>query len=342
MPLAVRRRVLRQTSDKAREEARRSISLRSAGIGPKTEQRYSSAMARLVPLLERANSMDDLDSITEEWVEASWAKGVPLGILGDALCGAHYFWPQVKGFLKASWRLFRNWRRLEVLLRAAPLPLTVVKPMIGLAMELDFAEVAFLLALGYHCYLRTGEILRIKFSDISADSVQGVVRIPAGESGLRFNIEEAVAIYDKEVLRLWSILHAAYPRARGCIWSHTGEKFRKCFQELTFALHVEACSFQCYSLRRGGATHHYMTRRTIDAILIRDVDGEAFKLPACILKTAWLTLQTLNFPRKPQKSSNNTALDFIPLFLLERQRCVSDRGNPAHWRWFAFGKDSSR
>ena len=223
MPLAVRRRILRQPTNEARQRARRGISLRGSGIGPVTEQRYLSAMSRLLPHLEQASTMQELDTLAEEWIETSWETGLPLGIIGDALCGVHFFWPQCRGFLRGSWRLFRNWRRLEIPQRAPPLPVLVAKAMVGLCLELQQYRLGFIIALSFHGYLRTGESLRLQFADITADALQGVLRIPASKSGLRFNIEEAVAIYDSEVLQLWHCLHAASTQ---CKWIHMASQSR--------------------------------------------------------------------------------------------------------------------
>ena len=55
---------------------------------------------------------------------------------------------------------------------------------------------AFLLALGFHTYLRTGEILKLTAQDVALNSQHGVVTIRRSKTGLRFNIDEAVAIND--------------------------------------------------------------------------------------------------------------------------------------------------
>lgn len=79
------------------------ISLRDSGITFRTRQR-----TLLLPLLEGLTSLLDLDSTCEDW-----SLGTSLGIIGDALCGLQFYWPEVKG-QRSSWRLYKNWRRLEV------------------------------------------------------------------------------------------------------------------------------------------------------------------------------------------------------------------------------------
>lgn len=89
MPRAVRRPIKKGKSLAERQAARRGISLRGVGISATTEHRYNSAMSTLLPSLELAGCMDDLDPLCDEWIEAQWVAGTPLGIIGDALCGGY-------------------------------------------------------------------------------------------------------------------------------------------------------------------------------------------------------------------------------------------------------------
>ena len=108
----------------ARKPIRKSKTVaRDLGISPKTEARYNSALATLLPTLEKAGDVTTLDPLCEEWVEMQWiGEGAPMGMIGDALCGLQHYWPQLKG----------HWRRIEVIERAPPLPRPVALALIGL------------------------------------------------------------------------------------------------------------------------------------------------------------------------------------------------------------------
>ena len=264
------RPVIRLGTDAQRKAARQGISLRSAGLAEKTQERYLSALAKILPALESSQREEELDEICEEWVEQQWIAGAPLGLVGDALCAVHHYWPQMKGKIRSAWKLFRNWRRLEVPQRAPPLPVLVARALVGLALQLGCYEFGFLIALAFHAYLRTGEFLRLRFTDVQASRDTGVVNIQASKTGLRFNTCEAVAIYDKTVLDLWQKLcrHRTFAEDQ-LIWQKSGTAFRRQFGDFLLALNLGQCHFQPYSLRRGGATFHFMNRRTLEAILIR-------------------------------------------------------------------------
>eukprot|EP00435_Cladocopium_sp_Y103_P016708 s1499_g4.t1 len=270
MPRAVRRPIRKGKSLADRLAARHGISLRGVGIKPKTEQRYNSAVSLLLPILEEASTMDDLDPLCEDWIECQWSTGTPLGIIGDALCAVHFYWPQVQGYLRGAWKLYRNWRRIEVPQRAPPLPRWICRALVGFFLDREQPEMAFLLALGFHTYLRTGEILKLQVRDVHLSDRHGVVTIRRSKTGLRFNIDESVAIYDFTLLRLWELCHLAHALAPSdFVWRRSASAFRKLFYEGLDFFHLGSLGFAPYSIRRGGATHSFQVSQTIESILLR-------------------------------------------------------------------------
>ena len=63
--------------------------------------------------------------------------------------------------LRGSWKLCKNWRKIEIPQRAPPLPRYVCLGIIGHFLMKEQVTMAFLIALGFHAYLRTGEILKL-------------------------------------------------------------------------------------------------------------------------------------------------------------------------------------
>lgn len=295
---AGRRPITRGKTQAERVAARRGICLKGLGISPQTEKRYNSAAAQLLPTLEAINDLDELDIACEEWIEAQWVRGTPLGTIGDALCAIHYYWPQVKGYLKGSWKLYKNWRRIEVPQRAPPMPHCVVRAMIGFLLDRAQPKVAFLVALGYHTYLRTGEILRLQVKDVSLSNTKGVVSIAPSKSGLRFNTREAVAIYDQGLHQLWELCHLpSRMNPDSFIWPHSSASFRKIFQQTLESLQVSQEQFQCYSLRRGGATNDFMTKGTMEGIILRG-RWRSLSVARLYLEDGLSHLSQLRFPKQ--------------------------------------------
>lgn len=64
-----RERIPRKGTLAARRAAREGVSLRAVGISEKTETRYRAGVTLLLPFLEQAESLEELDPICEDWVE---------------------------------------------------------------------------------------------------------------------------------------------------------------------------------------------------------------------------------------------------------------------------------
>ena len=203
---AEHRQVLAGRSTAERISARAGICLKDCGLTLKTKLRYQAALRNLLPVIDSVASIDDLDPTCEDWVELQWSQGATLGSIGDALCGLQFYWPEVKGKLRGTWRLYKNWRRLEVPTRAPPISALIVQAFIGYLMRQEHYTGAFLIALGFHAYMRTGELLNLQFKDLQLGSKTGICTVRGGKSGLRNNIDEAIAIYDRSVLELGHIV----------------------------------------------------------------------------------------------------------------------------------------
>ena len=308
------RRIPRGRTANERRAMRSGISLRAMGISLK-QRRYLSAVALLLPCLQSCTHAEQLDALCEEWVEYQWEKGTPLGTIGDALSGLHFYWPQAKGWLRGAWKLFKNWRRIEAPVRAPPLPLRICQALVGVFLELQHIHMCFLVALGFHAYLRTGELLRLRFGDVSADLRQGVVTVRASKSGLRFNIDEAVTLTDRTILSFWQQLLHTRPDPTAFIWSRGARAFRAAFYQGLAVLDVSALQFQPYSLRRGGATHHFLQKRTVDSILIRG-RWRSLSVARLYLEDGLATLQQLQMSPRATALVSRFASPFHSTFLL--------------------------
>ena len=268
MPPAVHRQVLAGRTSKERAQAREGISLRDSGITEKTRLRYRSALSVLLPFITGIASSEELDQVVEE---LEWSRGSTLGQIGDALCGLQFYCPEFKGCLRGSWRLYKNWRRLEIPCRAPPISAVIVRAFVSLLLDNELVAGAFLVALAFHAYLRTGEALGLQFSDLQVNGSTGVVTIRGGKSGLRNNMDEAIAIYDGGVLQLARLAkllpHAQEPRSK--VWNQSASAFRKMFQRCIVHFELQKLELKPYSLRRGGATHDYMRQGILEPILLR-------------------------------------------------------------------------
>lgn len=257
---------------RARQRARRGIKLHDAGITKKTQERYYSAVSTLCKTVTDAASMDDLDDQVADWIQKEFELGAPLNTVADALSGLHYFVPATRRKMPMSWKLFGIWRKTEIPARAPPLPEDLLWAMMSAAVQNGQFDLASLLGLGFHCFLRTGELLAIRPIDLLLRNGKGVVHLPASKGGTRHNIKESVTIFDATlVVLLQDLLRRKKEKnlMRVPIWTRNGNAFRDEFSKLADFFGVSHLRFRGYSLRRGGATAFFNATGLMEKTLIR-------------------------------------------------------------------------
>eukprot|EP00435_Cladocopium_sp_Y103_P067105 s619_g29.t1 len=194
MPRNLPRVVLAARTRQGRQEQRRGIRLRDYTVTTRTKERYERAVGRILPFLEAQPDLADLDGIVCDYIELQWCRGETVNDIADCLSGLHFFWPHIKVLLRQSWRLFRSWRRVESPQRAPPITVWLVKAIVARAVDSNQLAFATLVALGFHCLLRTGELLALQFKDFECSDSCGVVSLFRSKSGSRTGAEEAVSI----------------------------------------------------------------------------------------------------------------------------------------------------
>ena len=261
-----------QATQADRKRARRNIVLEDVGITAATLDRYYVAVERLLPALDNVDTEHGLDDAIAEWVQMEFEDGTPLHLVADALSGIQHFEPYTKKRLPQSWRLYGIWRRYEIPFRAPPITQDLCLAMAGWCIQHNQLVMAGLILLGFHCLLRTGEILQLRPCDFVLDATGGIVSLPSSKSGVRNNSRESVVIRDPstlEVVRSMLELRIDQGFPRTPCWDKSGSAFRSLFRKLTVELDITALNLRPYSLRRGGATYEMQSHGLMERTLIR-------------------------------------------------------------------------
>ena len=82
-----------------------------------------------------------------------------------------------------SWSLYGIWRKYEIPFRAQPVTQGICLAMAGKCLEHQELTMAALLLLGFHCFLRTGEILQIRPATLCLTSSTGYFQSQAVKVG---------------------------------------------------------------------------------------------------------------------------------------------------------------
>lgn len=257
---------------RARQRARKGIRLLEVGVTPSTHSRYFTAVRKVLPLVEKCTSMDQLDDAIGDWIETVFAKGEPLNSVAGCLSGIHHFIPSTKRHLPLSWRLFGIWRRHEVPARAPPLTSDIVFAMASWAIQGLDLSFAGLILLGFHCFLRTGELLSLTANSLLLREGSGIVTLHVSKGGSRRRVQESVTIDDPTVYLVLEELVALRKQQRQShlpLWNASGSSFRKKFDDCLQHLMVGDLRFRPYSLRRGGATAFMQQTGSLERTLLK-------------------------------------------------------------------------
>jgi hypothetical protein len=153
-----------------------------------------------------ASSYDALDRQVVQFIEYLWAEGQPKSLAADTLSGIQHLLLR-KHILDGSWKLYGAWGKSEWPARAPPLTMFMVGALANLALLDGRTDYASLLLVGFHCFLRTMEMLGLHSTSVSIDDGgAGVLHLGETKSGKRKGAEEMVTTLDPSVIGLLTML----------------------------------------------------------------------------------------------------------------------------------------
>ena len=272
MARAVQWKIISKRTKQERQQQRRFINLRDAGISKATQERYYIGLTHLLPCLAAIRSLLQLDEKVSDWVQACWEAGESLHIVSDALCGLHFFEPWTKKGIPTAWRLFATWRKLEFPARAPPITAYIIYSLASYAIGHKDLSFAVMLLLGFFGLLRTGELLQLCPNDILVGRKQIIISLFDTKTGKRDNVSEMVSFFDDftyETLLAFQDFRRTHKTFLTPIWSFSGQHFRDQFKRYLKKFDLLQHNFRPYSLRRGGATYVFQQTGSMEVALLK-------------------------------------------------------------------------
>ena len=215
--------------------------------------------------------LSQLDAAISDWVESMWTAGQPQYLVADALSGLSFYEPWTKRQFPNAWRLFSVWRKLEVPSRAPPFTAELIRSLATYAYRHDDLLFAAVFLLGFYGLLRTGEILNLATDDILVNSSHIIVSLQNTKTGKRKGCQEVIHVDDEftiEVLSAVLDLRESQGLTHFPLWPYSSALFRKRFNFYCGKFGLQSFAFRPYSLRRGGATHHFQESRSMESTLV--------------------------------------------------------------------------
>jgi hypothetical protein len=271
-----KRQVLAAKTKQERKAARVDLGeLKNLIIKPSTETRYKNACLMFFEWLVLGcwvfpKCPVALDEKLGAFISDLWQEGEAKSTASNLLAGMQHYSPTLKRRLPISWRLISAWQKTELPCRAPPLTWELVKAFCGRALALLRPDVAAAILIAFHCLLRTGEMLKLTAGSFAFASNynSGVINLGKTKVGQRLGINESVTIEEPLVCKF--IAARCLSLAPGDLLLPKGQTdFRTIFAKIGKELLLEEFNFKPYSLRRGGATHHFRTNNMLSKTIVR-------------------------------------------------------------------------
>ena len=168
--------------------------LRNLLVQDKTRARYAEAFEEVcrymrVPASAPVADWEAFDLTLGSYLESLWDEGKSRSQASYALASVQFFRPQAKSRIPYSWRLLKAWGGLDPPIRATPIPPEVALGLAGVLLQWKQARAAWLVLLGYSLFLRTGELISLRRSDVIPPSglTAPVLFIPDSKAAQRSN-----------------------------------------------------------------------------------------------------------------------------------------------------------
>ena len=245
---------------------------------PLTRQRYQEAVNSVIDLwLEQRREVKtpgQADAGLVDYIEGRWAAGGSLFEVNNAIAGMCHHFPPLRGHLRESWRLARTWQRQEPAGRALPIGPLIALAFSGGFLAAGFPGAAAVLLAAYDTYLRTGEIMALRWCDITIYESSGsaMIRLQNTKSQHQTGAGEFVLVRSKQAVRLLleaRKLHGAAAQRGQPAIGMSQAAFQRVFAEIRSLLQLEGLKLTLYSWRRGGASWDFRSHGSMETTLLR-------------------------------------------------------------------------
>lgn len=261
----------KQARQKARQEARKGLSLRKALLTSPLLKRYEVALVHITSFFAecglRVATIDNLDSAVGAWVEHIFFEGESKSLASDGLASLQYHLPQAAGHLRFSWKLVKAWNKLEPPARVVPLSPLLTRAFAGaLVLAGHFSEAALMLV-AFDALLRPGEMYQLRAEDVTFYGNKAVLTLYDSKTGKRTNTGEMVVI-NSRLANYWLRRACAEQNNQGPLLPSGAPAFRLLFSNLVAHFQLDGL-YAVYGLRRGGATYDFLLRQSMERTLLR-------------------------------------------------------------------------
>ena len=246
-----------------------------AAFAPSTVRRYTAAVREFLEWIYDNNygvsSTAEADELLLEYLHDFYLEGGSKAAANNTVYGVVMLVPALRHRLHSSRLALRGWHRLHPPQSYPPLTWELavvigVQMVRGGRLAMGIATV-----LGFHCYLRLGEICNLRASDV-ADSGDARVGVEYRGMALRLRTTKTgpnqwVEVTDVSVAALLRALLAGR-RREDLVFDFSASFYRMTFKAVLSNLGLSS-TYVPHSLRHGGATRDHLLGASLEQVLMR-------------------------------------------------------------------------
>eukprot|EP00438_Fugacium_kawagutii_P012793 Skav211673 [mRNA] locus=scaffold216:126980:131499:+ [translate_table: standard] len=224
-------------------------------------------MRTMEPGREREHLKHMLRQAVADYINHLYQEGETLTRAGWLLSGMRRLYPRMRKELAISQQWYNNWARQHAPVRATPITWEVIQAFVGLSLYQHWPGLALTFLVGFTFFLRTQELLHLYPEDFLVDLSDGSVVLRIATSKTSRGAQQSVALHDKRLAGLIHFILQQLPEGKH-LWTYSLTHFRNVFRSFCIFFEIQALNLVPYSLRRGGATAHYLRTNNLEAVMI--------------------------------------------------------------------------
>ena len=245
------------------------------GLQHRTLRAYRLALDSFLKFIKKRDisqfRFSRLDGLLAEFINHSFQEGEPMAYSGHLLSAIKRFHPEFRLHLPVSSQYYKNWARSYTPARATPASWELVEAMISVALDSRQLAMGLMLGLGFHCLLRTSEMLELTPQHLMVHRGSRAMSVILPRAKTSQGNPQVLQVDDPQLIALVLQLKSIVSASRGLfpMWGFGAHAFRSSFQRILATLGFPAAPYQPYSLRRGGATWYYQATLSLDRTVQR-------------------------------------------------------------------------
>lgn len=265
----------RNSKAERKAERQKVGTLKSQVVKKNTADRYSQSFHEFrsfanMTLAQLQSNVAGIDQILASYIEFLWKDGEPKSYANYVVASVQHFVPEARRRLGASWKLVSTWNKIEMPSRAVPMTPELLLSFAGILHQWKWESISFLIVVGFSCFLRAGEMFRLRREHAH-------LPVRAGQPAILF-LEDTKTGQRKQMA--WEKVLVKEQVAVDCLKALCARKtprefladisiyqFRKLWKDVVKYFKLDQLAIQPYSIRRGGATSSYKRGMTFEELL---------------------------------------------------------------------------